>query len=53
MHRSWLRAGLSAAGFAAVFLLLRAVLAEGSPHPHDLALAGGVYTLAFAARMSV
>ena len=53
MRRSWLVAGLTATGYAAVFLALSAILAHGLPHGRDVVLAGGLYTLAFAARMSI
>ena len=52
MMLSWIRAGL-VTGFALFgLLLLRGLLAEGAPHPSDVASAGGLYTLAFALRVS-
>ena len=52
MVMSWIRAGLLA-GFALFgLLLLHSLIAEGAPHPSDVAFAGGLYTVAFALRGS-
>ena len=53
MARSWIRAGLVAGFVALGFLLLRGLAAESAPHARDLVFAGGLYTVAFALRVSV
>ena len=53
MVMSWIRAGL-AAGFVLLgFLLLRSLFAEGVPQAREVAFAGGLYTVAFALRVSL
>ncbi len=53
MYRSWLVAGVSAAAIAFAYLLLSGLSADTWPHPPDFTTAGGLYTLAFAARLTV
>jgi hypothetical protein len=53
MVMSWIRAGLVAGFAVCAVLLLRGLFAEGAPHVRDVAFAGGLYTMAFALRVTL
>ncbi len=52
MKKSWIRASVLAGFCALGYLLFRGLAAEGAPHAGAVALAGGLYTVAFALRVS-
>ena len=53
MFKSWIRAGLVAGLAAFGVLLLRSVLAKRAPDVGGVIFAGGLYTVAFALRVSL
>ena len=52
MVKSWFRLGVLAGYCALGFLLFRSLVAEGAPHAGAVVFAGGLYTVAFALRVS-